>query len=675
MKYTVRRLVVGCLATWMLCLGVAPAQVCTPDVVLSAVALGAANKEGGTCGSDVIADGGFEAPLASSPWDSYSKLYGSPICDPACATSSAKEAYSGDGFVGFFNHPSVAEFAYIEQTITIPIVDFAYGSFYLRGSADGEPLDFTVSVDGFPLLNFTIEFTSAYTEYIPLAYDLTDYLDGQEHTIRFSVNMDPGTQTWVYMDDVCIEAIDFDGGTACDEICSAGGTDTDLDGAPDACEVCRGTNPNKPDSDGDGMDDNFEALRGLNPLNPTDASFDPDGDGLSNFDEFVQNSNPFDRDDPNTVRFVAHNGTDLPTRGSESEPWQTIQYALDNTPATPTRRATIILLPGHYFEDAVLKPYSDLRASRPLGASIVGTIVAADHTSLNDLAIGPNDVGNNALEINNVGITVRGCAFDGYVSGGGTGVRVDGAASGRSLFVGCRFEGLDIALDIYGAVPGLRTSRVAEWNVAGIWIRPNNGATKEGGIGDVTSAEVGFNQFVEGVNGPAVRYERDQTFVCELNYWGTVDPDIVPTVIQGNADYIPFLASAAILPAGIFCTVINGADQSRVTDASVFLDPSFVNAVTANTNGVYNFGAVSDGRYTVRAVSATLGESSATVTVGSGEIGSAVLVLGDGSDPNPNPGCGCNNAKTGAPGAADLIVAATALLSMIVAARATRPTN
>lgn len=652
-----------------------PPADCTPQAVFDALHLGKAIKQGGyICSSDVIADGSFEAALASTPWTSFSRLNGSPICDPACAGVS-KPAWSGDGFVFFTNGPSIEETGFVSQIVTLPDADFAYITFYLKGSGSGSDLDFTLSIDGESLLNFTVAFTSAYTEYIPLAYDLTPYLDGGDHEIKFSVRMDPGNPTQVFLDDVCIEIVDFDGGAGdiCADLCAEPGTDTDGDGVNDVCEACLGTDPTRADTDGDGIDDRFERDRGLNPTNPADALLDPDGDGLNNFEEFTLDSNPFDRDDPTTVRFVSPNGVDIPGGGTSDAPWATIVYALNNTPATPEKRANITLLAGYYPEDFTLKPNVVIRALAPLSAAIQGNIFAADNAELNGLRLVPNAAGETSLYMDNESMVVRGCFFDGRIILGGTGVRVEGDASG-SRFIGCTFEGLDICFDVYGSMPGLRTSRVALWNEAGIWIRDVDDDDKSGGIGDVTSAEVGYNQFVEGNQGPAVLYEREQTFVCELNWWGTVDPDEIPNVIQGNADFVPFLASAAILPASVVCTIINAADQSRVTDASVSLSPGLLSPVTANTNGVYNFGAVSDGVYDLRAVSETLGEATARVAVGSGEVASAVLVLGESTDPNPDPGCGCGGQKAGnGPGAADLLVAATALLSMLVAAKAHRP--
>ena len=91
--------------------------------------------------------------------------------------------------------------------------------------------------------------------------------------------------------------IAFDHGTGTDPLAS----DTDGDGIADGAESGVGTTPLNPDSDGDGMNDGWESqYDGFNPnvnnstdSNPNnDLDVDPDGDGLTNGKESEARTNP-----------------------------------------------------------------------------------------------------------------------------------------------------------------------------------------------------------------------------------------------------------------------------------------------------------------------------------------------------------------------------------------------
>lgn len=90
-----------------------------------------------------------------------------------------------------------------------------------------------------------------------------------------------------------------------------GGTDTDLDGLPDAVELAMGLDPTQPDSDGDGILDGdedqdtdqlpnaWELVFGLDPQKPDsnanglpDGQEDPDGDALTTLQEYQARTNP-----------------------------------------------------------------------------------------------------------------------------------------------------------------------------------------------------------------------------------------------------------------------------------------------------------------------------------------------------------------------------------------------
>ncbi len=648
----------------------------TPQIVMDAITLGQVKGGVPGCGSGIVTDSSFEGGTSDEFWDHFSSSHGNVINNQFSEPENSFRANTGDGWLNFYNEPVVGEYAYAQQDVVLPVAQYAYLLFYVRGSIASVDLTFSIYIDAIELVQLDGNFTEVYEEYVPIALDLTPYADGQAHTLRFEVSMAAGDYTFVHIDDVCIET--FGGGegegegAGCLEFCfGEQGEDADGDGLGEICEACAGTDSEKADTDGDGMDDGYEVLYGLQPTNPADAVLEFDGDGLTSVEEYFQGANPFDIDDPYTVRFVAHNGTDTPERGTAGSPWQTIQYAIDRTPASASKPAMITLLPGNYTENVVLKPFVTLRPSSPQSSLVIGSMTGAADCVLDGVHL----LGNNSgpiLLINDVNMIVQGCRFEpSFGSKGGssvTGIELVGPGSGASIITGSTFEGCDVAVDVYGDVPTLRSSRISGWNQVGLWIHADGDKAHadKGGIGDETNPDVGFNQFENGVNGPAVRYERSEVFLCENNYWGTTDSDAIANLIEGNADFVPFLNSAAILPASIFCTVVNGSDQSRITNATVTISPSVFAPITDNLGGVYSVNAVSEGRYTLRASAPTFPEATQTIDVDSGELASVVLVLGAGAV-EPDPQCGCNGGKA-APNPADALLALSAPLTMLLAA-------
>lgn len=648
------------------------APLATPGQEQAAIWLG--QSKGGVpgCGSDIIVDPSFELPIPNDTWNQYSARYGDAICNAACGD----DANLGTGWLNFRNDFVDPEFAFAEQTFTMPEGEFAFLLFYIRGSADSVGLVLEVLMDGVSQLTVDGTFTGAYQEYIPIAIDLSDFADGQTHTLRFQAQIDAGATTFIHIDDVCIELV---GGTEgeggeCAAVCEEGGLDADGDGLSLACELCALTNPLDADTDGDGMDDGYEVRRGLVPQSGADAPVDLDNDGLTNLEEYFEDSNPLDINDPFTVRFVAQNGVDAPGRGTLGAPFQTIAYAINVTPATAVKPAVIMLEPDFYSESFDLKPFLTVRSRVPLAATVDGTIVGANNSGLRDLVVYSTS-NSPLLKIDDVAMTVRNCRFEGdFNSKGslGTGIRgieLLGANSGGTKISDCVFTGLDVALDVYGGVPSVRTTRIEQWYLTAVHIHDDDKQIDgpQGSLGDVTNPDTGFNEIFNGVDGPAVLYERPNELKCENIFWGTTDPEVIPTIIIGQADFEPFLASAAILPASIFCTVVNGEDNSRITDAVVTVSPSVFAPVRDNLNGVYALGAVPDGLYTLRASAEPFEDVTQQVSVGPGEIESVVLVLGaPGADPG-DPECGCGGGKRAPLNPADALVALSALVTMLFA--------
>lgn len=450
----------------------------------------------------------------------------------------------------------------------------------------------------------------------------------------------------------------------CDEACTSGGPDSDGDGLANPCEACLGTNANNPDSDGDGMDDAYEIANSLDPLDLEDADQDADQDGLTNIEEYRLYSDPQSIDSPNIVRFISPIGDDSLGDGSEAYPWRTINYGVSQNAGSAENPTTLILKDGGYAEDVTMSSYMTIRAQHRHAASLYGAIDAGDESSIIGLRLVVAE-GGHLVILNDVIARVIDCSFEFNPQIQASGIRVDGTVTGDALISNCTFTGLDTGIDIYGVAPNIRGTTIQHWQFTGLHIHPDTAKQlTPKAIGDVTNPEVGFNQFINGDSGPAVTYDRDEVLKCENIYWGTTDRTQIQGLISGEADFEPFLASAAILPAGIFCTVLNGTDSSRVTDASVSLLPSDFSAITANRDGIYAFNAVPSGSYTLTATPAAGRAASQGVNVGEGALASVVLVVNRPG--GTNQGCGCQGGQKSLPGAGDALTVGLALGSFLL---------
>lgn len=357
-------------------------------------------------------------------------------------------------------------------------------------------------------------------------------------------------------------------------------------------------------------------------------------------------------------------GDDSTGTGAVNNPWQTLGHAVGNVTATAENPALIFLLPGTYYEFVALAPNIAVRSTEPLAASITGVLIGADGCLLDGILFAGVGPGAKLL-LDNCAMRVQGCRFAPDFATA-AGIQVTGAASAGSVIDGCVFDGCDVAVDVYGGIPFLVRNQITGWNSAGIWIRADDKSTplNTHGLGDASDPSVGYNQFVNGAGGQAVIYENDEVLKCEQNFWGTDNVEAIDNQIDGAADFVPFLVESQLLPAGLTCTLLNGADQSRITNGTVLLAPSSISAVTENADGVYGFGVLGDGTYTVTATAPGLGEAARTLTLTPGAQRSIVLVLGAAAPPQ----CGCNQSgKSGTPPVGDLLLTLCVPLSCLAA--------
>lgn len=658
-QYSWRWLIIASawVAAWVAAWGVAAeAPPTTPHH--QSMALTLAQPKGGsdpTCSTSVFDDNSFESGAGGDEWVSYSANYGSPLCGVECLGGGPDQAFIGHGWVHFRNDSEATETAYVQQQVVFPEENRGNLRFYLHGFPATTQITLNVYVDKSLIVSLNETQLAAYTDYLPLAFDVTAFLDGGIHFVEISATMEAGDPASVYVDDICLEL--FGGGEGegetCQDVCDEDTNDTDMDGVSDQCEICYGTNAALADSDDDGMTDVFEIAQGLQPQNPLDGNADLDGDGLTNVEEFHRKSRPFDVNDPYTVVYVGPGGDDFSGTGAVNNPWQTLGRAVANITATVENPGLIYLLPGTYFEFVSLTPNIAVRSTVPLGASITGVLSGADGCLLDGIlfaGVGPGP----KLILDNCAMRVQGCRFAPDFATA-TGIEVYGAQSAGSVITGCVFDGCDVAVDIYGGIPFMLRNQISGWNSAGIWIHADakSAALNTHGLGDESDPSVGYNQFVNGAGGQAVVNENPDVLKCEQNFWGTDNIEAIDNQIDGAADFEPFLVEAQLLPAGLTCTLLNGADQSRITNGSLLLAPSSITAVTDNEDGVYGFGVLGEGTYTVTATAPGLGQAARTLTLTPGAQRSIVLVLAEAEPPQ----CGCNpSGKSGTPPVGDLVL-------------------
>jgi len=645
----------------------------TPKALMDAINLGSQKGAPDICPGNNLLDPGFEFHSSTPSWTEGSAFAGSVICDFTCIGKPVIEPHTGNAWAWFQSY-GVDDVQFIEQEFTLTTGDFAFLRFYLKASGTSGPFELRFLVDGEELLGLDEQTTVAFAEYLPLALDFTPFLDGQPHLLRIEGVIGANTDVRFLLDDLCLTTVDldFEGEfDPCAAVCPGTGLDQDGDGLDNNCEVCLGSQTDSADTDGDGIDDRYEYQNGLDPSNAADALLDNDGDGLTNLEEYLRRSDPNNANDPETVRFVAPNGADLPGNGTQISPWRSITYAAANAPTGGGARATLILAPGTYEETALLRPRITVRASVPNTAVVLGSIIGAQDAALNSIIVRTNGT-TPLLLINNVRMDVQGVVFDGDFEGT-TGVEMIGNGAGGTTIAGSTFKSLGIGLDVFGALPTLRTSKFEGWTEVALFIRDEDAddkAVESGGIGDTTNAQVGYNQFVNGNSGTTVVYERPGTLACENNYWGVEDAEAIANQIAGDGDFEPFLAASAILPASLVCTVIDAATQARVLNASISLVPSAFPPLTNNADGVYVFSVVPEGAYVLTANAAPRAPVSRSVNAAAGQSTALVVVVGDPT--SPDRPCGCAGDDKSTPKLADTIMLGGVLLLMLLLAAAPR---
>ncbi|HPO12439.1 MAG TPA: right-handed parallel beta-helix repeat-containing protein [Candidatus Hydrogenedentes bacterium] len=468
--------------------------------------------------------------------------------------------------------------------------------------------------------------------------------------------------------------------TAC---AGAPNTDTDHDGLTACVEDCLCTDDGTADSDDDGMPDPFELQNDLDPT-VDDAAEDPDQDGLTNEEEYVQGTAPNNPDSPYSsgVFYVGTNGVDAAGHGTLALPWATIGYAMNQVNPGPTGGVRIILLPGDYAANVVLRPGVALAGELEGEARIIGQVTGAAGSVLEHLIFQAGQDVQYLLDMNDVAMRVTDVTFTGM--GTETGILVDGANPLNSVIEQCTFTDLSVGIDIGQDIPAIRRNIFQDISNSAIIVRATLELLSGGSLGDVSDAAVGCNTFALSIAGPAVVNERDDTLKMEQNDWGTNDPDAITARIEGPADFEPFLAmGSGILAGSVYCTVWDANTQDQINTASV--EVGTYGPVIQNIRGVYAFPAVPQGVYTTTTEAPGYQLDAQTVNVPAGQSASVLAALipeaegeggGEGQTEGENEGegetpdnCNCSNPQKTLPTKSELFLGALTVLTLLVSRR------
>lgn len=148
-----------------------------------------------------VADSGFELGSPNPHWSESSTHFGSPICNTSCGLS----AHTGSNYAWLGGVADALEVATLEQEVVISAENSTL-TFYLLIGSNGGQGELTVWLDGTELETFTAADASSYASYTAITLPVSQFADGNTHTLRFYGITYPGGTTNFLVDDVTFTA-------------------------------------------------------------------------------------------------------------------------------------------------------------------------------------------------------------------------------------------------------------------------------------------------------------------------------------------------------------------------------------------------------------------------------------------------------------------------------------
>ncbi len=165
---------------------------------------------------EIVADGSFEAGTPNPAWDEASSNFQTPLCTSAvCAPDTPDFQPRTGAWWTWFGGANSLEIGSIEQDVTVPS-GTATLVFWLRIPTANAPGTLDVLMDGENVFAVTEADAASYPVYTEVMVDISDFADGDSHTLRFESTQD-GTAgvTNFFLDDVSITT---DGGGGGDSV-------------------------------------------------------------------------------------------------------------------------------------------------------------------------------------------------------------------------------------------------------------------------------------------------------------------------------------------------------------------------------------------------------------------------------------------------------------------------
>lgn len=181
----------------------------------------------GECTDNLLGEGGFEGGTPSPAWTEASTNFGTPICDTDCTMDPGADPYEGNWYAWFGGIDDAPEIASVSQLVTIDGTSaFLAFRFQINAAALSGNDFFEVTVDDETVWLATDAEIADYEGYTPISVDISDFADGNAHTITFTGDvLGDGELTNFFLDNVslvsCVDGVADTTGSS-----SEGGTDT-----------------------------------------------------------------------------------------------------------------------------------------------------------------------------------------------------------------------------------------------------------------------------------------------------------------------------------------------------------------------------------------------------------------------------------------------------------------
>ena len=185
------------------------------------------------CGTNVLEDPGFEGGTPNAVWDENSLVFDSPICDAACTEDPGAEPLDGDWWLWFggLEEPEIASVSQV-FSLTADVAELQF-SFSINAAAGGGEDIVQVHIDETEVFMATDAEAEDFDGYTAVTIDISDFADGEDHTLTFSGDLTGVGLTNFFIDNTAVSGCD-DSDTGTDTGTGTGDTGADTTAGSDS---------------------------------------------------------------------------------------------------------------------------------------------------------------------------------------------------------------------------------------------------------------------------------------------------------------------------------------------------------------------------------------------------------------------------------------------------------